>query len=127
MQPKMLAMLIVAVCSLVRLPCLTLMELVCSLFPFVFLIRHPNLAESQGALAFEQPTQDVIIDVDWVEFMARNDLIWNWNPTSPLPDTWDQSSFHGNGALGLMIFVNSTIPTKVIYLSNLKGSTCALV
>jgi hypothetical protein len=38
-------------------------------------------------------------DVDWPEFMARNDMVWNRTPKH-----WHEGAFMGNGLLGAMLY-----------------------
>ncbi|MDB5083481.1 MAG: hypothetical protein JWN30_367, partial [Bacilli bacterium] len=38
-------------------------------------------------------------NIDWQQFMARHDLVWD-----DLPDKWEEGAFLGNGLLGAMIF-----------------------
>jgi hypothetical protein len=41
-------------------------------------------------------------NIDWSEFLKRNDLLWN-----SLPDKWEESAFLGNGLLGATVFKTS--------------------
>jgi hypothetical protein len=42
-------------------------------------------------------------DIDWQQFMARQDLVWN-----TLPKSWEGGAFIGNGLLGAMIYSGGT-------------------
>ena len=44
-------------------------------------------------------TGQVNMQIDWPEFMARHDLIWE-----DLPLQWNEGAFTGNGQLGMMIY-----------------------
>lgn len=41
--------------------------------------------------------------VDWSQFLARHDLVWN-----QLPTNWESGAFIGNGSLGAMIYSSGT-------------------
>lgn len=41
--------------------------------------------------------------VDWSQFLARHDLVWN-----QLPTNWESGAFIGNGLLGAMIYSSGT-------------------
>ena len=42
---------------------------------------------------------EVKADIDWPQFMARHDLVWN-----SVPSKWGEGAFTGNGLLGLMMY-----------------------
>lgn len=57
---------------------------------------------SASLLSFAAPVRPRSIlndDVNWPEFLARHDLIWE-----RLPKAWDEGPFLGNGTLGAMIY-----------------------
>lgn len=54
----------------------------------------------------------ISFDVLYSEYLKRSDLVWEWNATNNLPTKWYHSAFIGNGALGMMVRVNETDPTK---------------
>lgn len=41
--------------------------------------------------------------VDWAQFLARHDLVWN-----EIPQDWESGAFIGNGLVGAMIYSNGT-------------------
>ena len=47
------------------------------------------------------PTAEVQLKVDWPNFMARNDLVWEQMPTS-----YFEGPFQGNGMLGTVFFLD---------------------
>lgn len=49
--------------------------------------------------ASKSATPSVRLDVNWPQFMARQDLVWD-----KLPEHWYDAAYMGNGMLGLMIY-----------------------
>ena len=49
--------------------------------------------------AAKSATPSVRLDVNWPQFMARQDLVWD-----KLPEHWYDAAYMGNGMLGLMIY-----------------------
>jgi alpha-L-fucosidase 2 len=47
----------------------------------------------------QKPAPGQVMRIDWPEFMARHDLIWE-----DLPLQWNEGAFTGNGQLGMMIY-----------------------
>lgn len=58
-------------------------------------------------LVFSSPIRAVTAQeesaVDWSQFLARHDLVWN-----QLPTNWESGAFIGNGLLGAMIYSSGT-------------------
>lgn len=46
---------------------------------------------------------EVKSDMNWSDFLARQDLVWN-----SAPNTWEEGAFIGNGLLGAMIYSGGT-------------------
>jgi hypothetical protein len=44
-------------------------------------------------------TAQLNVHVDWKEFLARHDLVWE-----RMPQSWDEAPFMGNGMLGTMLY-----------------------
>jgi alpha-L-fucosidase 2 len=56
-----------------------------------------------SGLAFAQNSKDIINNVDWKDFLARNDMVWD-----ALPNSWDDAPFIGNGTLGTIFWQDSS-------------------
>ena len=69
------------------------------LLPVALLLTAPCATVSAGRVA---PQHDVVLAVNWSDYLARNDLVWNWTTANP-PVKRYHSAFLGNGAMGLMI------------------------
>lgn len=54
-------------------------------------------------LNFSTRAAEVQSAVDWAQFLARHDLVWN-----ELPTNWESGAFIGNGLLGAMIYSAGT-------------------
>ena len=50
-------------------------------------------------------SNDFSVDVDYASFLARSDLVWDWDgtDTKPVPYGWWSMGFTGNGLLGAMV------------------------
>ena len=69
-----------------------------TLLAFIYLIIAPALAE---AAAPE-------VRVNWPEFMARNDMVWD-----RMPADYYEGPFVGNGLLGTIIFKDDKLPNTL--------------
>lgn len=49
--------------------------------------------------AFSNPTDDVKVNINWSEFMSRNDLLW-----TKMPDGWTTGAYTGNGIIGTIFW-----------------------
>ncbi len=58
----------------------------------------PGLAPAH-AVPTPTATPLVTLDVDWADFLARQDPVWE-----QLPRQWNEGAFVGNGQLGLMVY-----------------------
>lgn len=62
-----------------------------------------ELSQSEAAelSSLADPT-DIPDRVNWPDFLARHDLIWEW-----LPTRWQEGAFTGNGRLGAMMYMRT--------------------
>lgn len=58
-----------------------------------------------GTAAAKAREPAVKVDVDWKEFLGRQDMVWE-----QLPRLWNEGTFLGNGQLGLMLYGTLEIP-----------------
>src|SRR3954451_7597311 len=52
-----------------------------------------------GLLLTSARAAEVQDKIDWPNFLARHDLVWN-----KVPEKWGEGAFTGNGLLGLMMY-----------------------
>jgi alpha-L-fucosidase 2 len=65
------------------------------------------VALAAAGQAMAEPSAAVAEKVNWEDFLARQDLVWD-----SLPTAWDAGAFLGNGLLGAMIYSDKTCPLR---------------